>query len=451
MELITTILAFLLAVGILIVIHELGHFALARACGVKVLRFSVGFGRPLLRWVHGPDRTEWVVCAIPYGGYVKMLDERDTEAGPVPPADLARAFNRQSVGRRAAIVSAGPIANLLLAVFFYWFINVSGTLEPPPIVGQPAAGSAAQQAGLAEGDLVERVDGSAIRSWGELRWALVQAGLAGRAMHLDVQHVQGGTQQIVLDLGGARRADVDDAWFERVGVERGLGAAIIHGTVPGEVAEKAGLAVGDRVLAIDGLAVRTASELTRRVRASAGQAQVWDIERDTPAGRRQLQIHLTPAALPQPDGHAIGRVGIDFNDLRVIRYGPVAAASRAVERTWDTTIFSLRMVGRMITGEASWRNLSGPVTTAEVAGRTARIGLVAYLSFLALVSISIGVFNLLPIPVLDGGHLLYYAVEVVKGSPPSVRTVELAQRVGVGMLVLLTALALFNDLTRLLS
>lgn len=451
MELITTILAFLLAVGILIVIHELGHFTLARICGVKVLRFSVGFGRPLLRWVHGPDRTEWVVCAIPYGGYVKMLDERDPDCAPVPEAQRARAFNRQSVGRRAAIVAAGPVANLLLAVFFYWYINVAGSLEPPPILDQPAAGTLALQAGLAGGDRVLQVDGRTLRSWSELRWALVQAGLSGRVVPLDVRRLDGSQQSLALDLSAVRSHEVDEAWFDQVGVERGLGEAIVHGAVADEVAARAGVQVGDRVLAVDGVAVRTASELTRRVRAGAGHAQVWDLERATPTGRRRVELTLTPAPLQLADGRTIGRVGIDFNDLQVVRYGPIESLPRALQRTWDTTVFSLRMVGRMISGQASWRNLSGPVTTAEVAGRTARLGLVAYLSFLALVSISIGVFNLLPIPVLDGGHLLYYAVEVVKGSPPSVRTVEVAQRVGVGMLVLLTALALFNDLTRLLS
>ncbi len=447
MELITTILAFLLAVGILIVIHELGHFTVARACGVKVLRFSVGFGRPLLRRVYGPDRTEWVICAVPYGGYVKMLDERDPDCGPVSEAEQRRAFNRQSVGRRSAIVAAGPLANLLLAVFFYWLINVIGTLEPPPILAAPAPASVALAAGVADGDRVLDIDGRPVRSWGELRWALIQSGLARHDAPLTVQRLDGSTAHLVVDLRGGAPGEIDEAWFERLGIERGLGRAVIRGLVPGEVADKAGLAVGDRVVAIDDTPVTTGTALTRRVRASAGQAQDWQVER----GGRLVRVHLTPAALTLDDGRTIGRVGIDFNDLQTVRYGPVEALARAGERTWDTTVFSLRMVGRMISGEASWRNLSGPVTTAEVAGRTARMGLVAYLSFLALVSISIGVFNLLPIPVLDGGHLLYYAVEVVKGSPPSVRAVEVAQRVGVGMLMLLTALALFNDLTRLLS
>jgi regulator of sigma E protease len=448
MGVVTTVLAFLLAVGILIVVHELGHFTVARLCGVKVLRFSVGFGRPLLRWVRGPDRTEWVVCAVPYGGYVKMLDERDTDSGPVAPAEVARAFNRQSVARRSAIVAAGPLANLLLAVLFYWLINVTGTLEPAPVIAAPPAGTLAAQAGLGEGDLVVTLDGRSVRSWNELRWALMQDGLAGAIAPLTVRAPDGALRSVQLDLSSARSTEVDEAWFvDKLGLDRGPGPPIIRGLVAAEVAERSGLEVGDRVVAIDGAPMRTAADVTHSVQASAGRTQQWEIER---AGGR-VQRALTPVALALPDGRTIGRVGIDFNDVRLVRYGPVEALQRAGARTWDTTVFTVRMVVRMIDGRASLRNLSGPVTTAEVAGKTWRIGFFAYLSFLALVSISIGVFNLLPIPVLDGGHLLYYAVEVVKGSPPSVRTVELAQRVGVGMLMLLTALALYNDLTRLLS
>ena len=447
MDLITTILAFLLALGILIVIHELGHYSIARQCGVKVLRFSVGFGRPLFRWVSGPDRTEWVVSAIPYGGYVKMLDENDPDCAPVSAADRPRAFNRQSVGKRAAIVVAGPFANLLFAILLYWLINVVGTVEPPAVLGPPPQGSPAAQAGLEDGDRVLDFDGRTIRSWSELRWALLQGGVAGLPVRLAVRDLQGRERTVRLDLSSGRTEDVDDLWFERLGVVRGAGSAVIRGLVANEVAAKAGLAVGDRIVAIDGVAVRTATEVTQRVRASAGQTQTWELERDGEAQRRTI----TPGQVTLPDGRTIGRVGIDFLELQSVRYGPIEALERASQRTWDTSIFSLRMVGRMLDGRASWRNLSGPVSIADVAGQTARIGLIAYLSFLALVSISLGVLNLLPIPVLDGGHLLYYAVEILKGSPPSAHTVEVAQRIGVGMLILLTALALYNDLTRLLS
>jgi len=262
-----------------------------------------------------------------------------------------------------------------------------------------------------------------------------------------VRDLRGAERSVRLDLSSGHTEDVDDTWFERLGIVRGAGAAIVRGLLAGEAASKAGLQVGERIVAIDGIAVQTATDVTRRVRANPGQAQIWQLERDGVSRR----LTITPASVTLPDGQVIGRVGVDFLEIQAVRYGPVQALERAATRTWDTSVFSLRMVWRMIEGRASWRNLSGPVSIADVAGQTARIGLVAYLSFLALVSISLGVLNLLPIPVLDGGHLLYYAVEVAKGSPPSMRTVEVAQRIGVGMLILLTALALYNDLTRLLS
>jgi len=447
MELITTVLAFLLALGILIIVHELGHYWVARRCGVKVLRFSLGFGKPMYRRVLGADRTEWVVAAIPYGGYVKMLDENDPDCAPVAESELPRAFNRQSLGKRAAIVAAGPTANLLLAVALYWLINVSGTLEPPPYLGPAPADSPVAHAGLQDGDLVLAFNGEPLRSWNEFRWELLQSGVGADGAELTVRSIDGVQRDVRLDLSSARAHEIDDSWFEHLGIVRGAGPAVIRGLVAGEVAQKVGLVVGDRIVAIDGSPVRTATEVTQRVRASAEREQLWDVER----GTERLQIHVRPAALRLADATTIGRVGIDFLELQTVRYGPLAALRRAGERTWDTSVFSLRMVGRMLDGRASWRNLSGPVSIADVAGQTARIGLLAYLSFLALVSISLGVLNLLPIPVLDGGHLLYYAVEAVKGSPPSVRTMEVAQRIGVGVLILLTALALYNDLTRLLS
>jgi regulator of sigma E protease len=447
MDVITTILAFLLALGVLIVVHELGHYWVARRCGVKVLRFSVGFGRPLYRWIRGPDRTEWVIATVPFGGYVKMLDENDPDCAPVAAADLPRAFNRQSVGKRAAIVVAGPTANLLFAVLLYWAVNLIGTLESPPYLGTVPRDTPAAEAGLADGDLVVGFDGQQVRTWSDLRWALLRAGVGGKFADMTVRDLGGAERNVRLNLSSGHTEDVDDTWFERLGIVRGAGAAIVRGLVAGEVASKVGVEVGERIVAIDGIAVRTATDVTKRVRSSAGQAQVWRLEKDGVF----RQVTIAPASVTLPDGQVIGRVGVDFLEVQSVRYGPVQALERAAMRTWDTSVFSLRMVWRMIEGRASWRNLSGPVSIADVAGQTARIGLVAYLSFLALVSISLGVLNLLPIPVLDGGHLLYYAVEVAKGSPPSVRTVEVAQRIGVGMLILLTALALYNDLTRLLS
>src|SRR5882757_3073135 len=446
MEILTTILAFLFALGLLIVVHELGHFWVARLCGVKVLRFSVGFGRPIARWILGADRTEWVIALVPYGGYVRMLDERETESGPIAAADLPRAFNRQSVARRAAIVAAGPSANLLFAVLIYFVINLIGTTDLRAVVGAPEPGTIAAAAGLAEGDLVLRLADRPIRSWGDLRWSLLRQAADRASPELAVRSAGGAERSLRHDLSGVDTDRIDSDWFARIGIHPGDAEPIVRSLAPGEPAQKAGLQVGDRIVAIDGVDVKSASDVSRRVRASALQPLVFRIERHG----EPLQLSITSVEVVASPSERVRRVGIDFRDATLVRYGPVQALQNAVARTWETSEFSLRMLGRMVVGRASWRNLSGPVTIADVAGQSARIGSIAYLSFLALVSISLGVLNLLPVPVLDGGHLLYYAIEVVTGSPPSPTWLELGQRVGIGLLVVLTALALYNDLSRLL-
>jgi regulator of sigma E protease len=450
MGLLTTILAFLVALGLLIVVHELGHFWMARLCGVKVLRFSVGFGRPIARWVRGPDRTEWVIAAVPYGGYVRMLDERETESGPIDAADLPRAFNRQSVWRRALIVAAGPIANLLLAVAIYFVLNLIGTADVRAVLEQPDQGTLAASAGLAGGDLVLRVGDQPIRSWNDLRWALLQEATDRARPRLQVRGPAGSERTVSLDLSGVDTDHIDADWLGQMGLQPGGGETIVGPVTAGDPAALAGVRPGDRIVSIDGVAVRSPADVTRRVSAAPHQPLRFGLQRDG----RSLELEITPMDVAGPDGKHIGRIGIavgmDFRDRIVVRDGPVGALEHAAAKTWETSSFSLRMLGRMLTGRASLRNLSGPVTIADVAGQSARIGLAAYMSFLALVSISLGVLNLLPVPVLDGGHLLYYAIEVVTGSPPSQMWLEVGQRVGIGLLVVLTALALYNDLTRLL-
>lgn len=444
MDLLTTILAFLVAIGLLIVVHELGHFWMARWCGVKVLRFSVGFGRPIARWVLGPDRTEWVIAAVPYGGYVRMLDERETESGPIDPSELPRAFNRQSVGKRAAIVVAGPASNLVFAVLIYCVLNVVGTPDLRAVVGRPDAGTLAAAAGLSEGDLILRVDDRAIRSWGDLRWALLQQASDHARTPVLVRDAGGTERTLQLDLSSVDTDRLDPDWFGRLGVRPGDAEPIIRGVAPGDPAAMAGLRVGDRIVSIGAEPIKSAADVSRIVRAAARKPLQFQIDRDG----KPLEFQITPTEFTAGDQH-MGHVGIDFRDTILVRDAPLQALQHAVEKTWDTSCFSLRMLGRMVIGHASWRNLSGPVTIADVAGQSARIGILAYMSFLALVSISLGVLNLLPVPVLDGGHLLYYAIEVVTGNPPSPTWLEMGQRVGIGLLVVLTALALYNDLTRL--
>jgi regulator of sigma E protease len=447
MDLLTAIPAFLVAIGLLIVVHELGHFWVARWCGVKVLRFSVGFGRPLARWVRGPDQTEWVVAAVPFGGYVKMLDERESESGPIDPAELPRAFNRQSVARRAAIVIAGPAANLLFAVLIYSVLNMTGITDLKAVVGQPEAGTPAAAAGLADGDLVLSVDGRAVQSWGDLRWSLLQEAADRGSPQLQVRSRSGVQRTVRLDLSRVDSDRFDAEWFKRIGVRLADAEPVVRELVAGNPAQQAGLQAGDRILAIDANEVKAAADVTRLVQAAPLRPLQFRIER---AGH-EVQLQITPIAV-DVSGKRVGRIGASLGliDTVMVRYGPISALEHAVGKTWETSSFSLRMLGRMVLGRASLKNLSGPVMIAEVAGQSARVGLLPYLNFLALVSISLGVLNLLPVPVLDGGHLLYYAIEVVTGSPPSPKSLELGQRVGIGLLVILTALALYNDLTGLL-
>jgi regulator of sigma E protease len=454
MSLATTVAAFLVTLGILILIHELGHYWVARKCGVKVLRFSIGFGRPLLRWVRGADRTEWVIAALPLGGYVRMLDERDHDDAPISAADLPRAFNRQPVGRRIAIVLAGPLANLLLAVAVYWGLNVGGVMEPRAVLASPAAQTPAARAGIRAGDEVIAIDGEPARSWADVNWKILQRAVERDVVELDLRAGSGATRQARLDLGQLTSKDLEGNPLPRIGLSLWGGPPRIGRITEGSAAERAGLQTGDRILEIGRTPMVSAREVIERIRNSAEQPLEMLIERDG----RTLSVTATPSRVR--DGAAtdaprdIGRLGAELGDrpeLVRISYGPVESLGMALDKTWDMIVFSLRMLAKMITGEASWKNLSGPVTIADYAGKTATIGLAAYLSFLALVSISLGVLNLLPIPMLDGGHLVYYLVEIIKGSPPADWVVEWGQRAGISVLVALTALALYNDISRLLS
>ncbi len=453
MSLLHTILAFVVALGVLIVVHEYGHYLVARLCGVKVLRFSVGFGRALAAWRLGRDQTEWVVAAIPFGGYVKMLDERE---GPVEPREAQRAFNRQSVGRRFLIVAAGPAFNFLFAIALYTGLYMYGLPEARPVLAEPAAGTAAREAGLQSGDTVRSVQGEPIATWQELRWRVIQGALQREVLRLEVLRARGDIATHVLDLRGFPTAELETDALEKVGLRlfRPPLEPVIGRVVPGSAAERAGLRAADRVIGIDARPVATWDQFVQSVRERPARPLRLAVER----GGARLAIDVVPDALVE-NGERIGRIGAApeipaaHAERIVVRvqYGPLDSVLRAVARTWDISVFSLKMLGKMLLGEVSWKHLSGPVTIADYAGQSAQMGWISYVTFLALISISLGVLNLLPIPLLDGGHLMYYAVEIVKGSPVSERAIELGQRVGLALLLFMMAFAFYNDLNRLFS
>ena len=453
MSLLHTAVSFIVALGVLIVVHEYGHYLAARLCNVKVLRFSVGFGRPLAAWRRGADRTEWVIAAIPFGGYVKMLDEREA---PVEPAEQARAFNRQSVGRRLLIVVAGPVFNFLFAIAVYAGLYMVGMPEARPIVGEPPAATLAHAAGFHAGDTVRAIDGQPLATWQDLRWRVLQAALQRQPISVEVVDERDRISVLALDLSGFPTDEVESDVMERLGLRlfRPALPPVLGQVVAGSAAERAGLAAGDRITHADGRALGTWDDLVQAVRQRPERLLPLTVER----GSAVLSMQVTPDAVGTGSAR-IGRIGAApevsaEHAARIfvhVRHGPLDSVVKAAAKTWDISVFSLRMLGKMLLGEVSWKHLSGPVTIADFAGQSALLGWIPYLTFLALISISLGVLNLLPIPPLDGGLLLYYVIELLKGSPASERVMELGQRVGIALLLVLMAFAFYNDLNRLFA
>ena len=452
----TTVVAFVVALGLLIAIHEWGHYRMAVACGVKVLRFSIGFGKPLYTWrVAGRD-TEFVLAAIPLGGYVRMLDEREA---PVDPHEQHLAFNRQRLRSRMAIVAAGPLANLVLAVLLYAGVFWVGVDEPAPVLAKPPVGSLAQVAGLAPGDRVLHVTlGDAepvdVRSFDHLRWLLTQAAVDVQTVRLTVASGDRGRERDhLLDLSQLESREIDAQMFRRIGLTAPWSAPVMGDVVAGGPADRSGLRRGDRVLAVGDRPIGDAAELRDIIRRSVHDGrtltQAWTVERD---GRRVL-LDVTPE-LKTDAGSSIARINAYVGAppaMVLVRQGPLEGALSAVERVWDVSIMTLRLLGRMLIGEASVRNLSGPLTIADYAGKSAAMGLAQYVTFLALISVSLGVLNLLPLPVLDGGHLMYYFWEGLTGRAVSDAWLERLQRGGVAVLAVVMSIALYNDVARLLG
>ncbi|CAB3903386.1 RIP metalloprotease RseP [Achromobacter sp. K91] len=440
-----TLLAFAVALGTLIIFHELGHYWVARLCGVKVLRFSVGFGKVILRRTdrHG---TEWAVSALPLGGYVKMQDDPPAGASP---AEVAGAFNSKPVGQRIAIVAAGPIFNLILAVFLYAGLNMAGTEEPVAVIAQPAADTPAARAGLLSGDRILAIDGEEVASWSDARWRLMDVMATGGSARIEVKTPAGAVQQRELVLPSNTMDPAGGDPLAAAGVRLAQPKPAVRVVNDGGEGQAAGLRTGDLILAVNGVPTPDTGALVRQIQESAGKTLALTLARDG----ANISLNATPRA-ETVNGQVIGRLGVQLGGdvpMVTVRYGVFESLWKGAVRTWDTAWFSLRMMGRMITGDVSWRNVSGPVTIADYAGQTARIGIVAYIAYIALISISLGVLNLLPIPMLDGGHLLYYLVEIVRGSPPPARWIDIGQRAGIGLLASLMGLALFNDFTRLFT
>ncbi|MDH2918692.1 MAG: RIP metalloprotease RseP [Sideroxydans sp.] len=448
-----TLLAFIGAIASLVVFHEYGHFLVARRCNVKVLRFSLGFGKVLYSKRFKGSDTEWVLSAIPLGGYVKMLDERE---GYVAPDELPLAFNRKPVLQRMAIVVAGPLANFLLAIALYWGLFMYGVPGIKPMLGEVSVASAAAMAQLQAGDTVQAVNDDAIPSWQELRWNLLDRALRHETVTLTTLDKAGKTHNHSLALSGLQASDLDGEFMDKLGLHLydPILLPVIGKLTADGVAQQAGLQTGDVVLRANGVALQRFQDLIREVASHAEQPLVLEVQR----GAQQLSITLQPRKVLE-GGKAVGKIGagpqVDealWQDMfTTVSYSPVQALLLAGRKTWETSIISLKMMGKMVLGEVSLKNLSGPITIADYAGQSASMGLVAYLTFLALVSISLGVLNLLPIPLLDGGHLLYYAAEFIKGSAVSEKSWEIGQKIGIALLGTMMLFAFYNDINRIIS
>ena len=455
MMLIQTLLAFLFALGTLVTIHELGHYWVARWCGVKILRFSVGMGRVIYSRKLGPDQTEWAISILPLGGYVKMLDAREQDVNQISKQDLLREFSRQSVWKRIAIVAAGPIANFILAILLFSALYMHGIPEPLSKIRVPSETSTAFQVGLRHGDIVTSVNGQPVRTWTELRWKLLQLGLEKSDARIGIQRTNRDRAtsfdhlEITLPLSQLSSKDLESDFISKIGFSVARPKAILGTVFENGPASRAGLKAGDQILAVDGTAVLDGLQLTEIINASANKPLVLLVKQ----GKKEFEVNVSPE-FEVVNGQTIGRIKVQLMlapEMLNIPNGPIQAVYKGAEKTWETSILTFKMFGRMLTGDVSWKNITGPITIADYAGQTSRTSLISYLSFIALISISLGVMNLLPIPVLDGGHLLYYSLEVLTGKPVSERFGEMAQRAGLAVLMCLMAVAFFNDIARLMS
>ena len=445
-----SLLAFVIAISVLVAVHEYGHYIVGRWTGMKVLRFSIGFGRPIWMRLGGKDRTEYCISAIPLGGYVRFLDTRE---GPIPEEDEGRAFNQRPVPQRIAVLLAGPAFNFLFAILAYWALFLYGIPTLVPAVGEVEPGSYAAEAGLKQGDRIVAVGDVETEDWESALVAMLDQMVSDGRVPLTLESEDGWQRDATIDVGtDARRLTEPGMLFEGLGF-RPFGA----GDLPADIgrveddgpAKAAGLEPGDRIVEIDGVPIRDFADLVEAVQPRANQRVAVDYVRDGQRLSTTLVIQEQSV-----DGEVRGRLGVahsgDFSEFYYQRrYGPVDSMTHAMARTWSSTVFTLRMLGRMVTGDVSIKNISGPINIAQFAGESAERGLDYFLGFLAIVSISLGVLNLLPIPVLDGGQIVYQSIEGLKGSPLSERAQIVGQQIGIFALIMLMSFAFYNDLARI--
>ncbi|MEM8814829.1 MAG: RIP metalloprotease RseP [Pseudomonadota bacterium] len=443
--------AFIVAISILVAVHEYGHYIVGRICGMKVLRFSIGFGKPIWTRVAGPDRTEYCISAIPLGGYVRFLDSREAD---VLPADVGRAFDQRPVPQRIAVLFAGPLFNFLFAILAYWALFVYGIPTVVPAVGDIEPGSYADEAGLEYGDRIVSVNGQTTPDWESTLLGMLDQLVAEGRVDMTLEDDDGATRRTTLSVGEDRaRLTEPGMLFDGLGFQAWQFPAVVGSVSDDGTANRAGVEVGDRIVSVDGEPVRNFSDLIALIAPRPGATvELGFIRADT--GREESRS-LTIDSVER-DGQTIGMLGIgsseaagDFVYLR--KFGPLESVGKAIDRTWASSVFTLKMLGRMLTGDVSIKNISGPINIAQFAGQSAERGVDYFLGFLAIVSISLGVLNLLPVPVLDGGQIVYQTIELLKGSPLSERAQIIGQQAGILALIMLMSFAFYNDIARILG
>ncbi len=454
-DVLQSIAAFIVALGLLITFHEFGHYWVARRCDVKILRFSIGFGRPIWKRTRGEDATEFVIAALPLGGYVKMLDERE---GKVNDREKNRAFNNKSLLQRIAIVVAGPAFNFIFAILAYWIIFMIGFVDLKPVIGEVKIESIAMEAGFRKDQEITMIDGRDIQTWSAVIDSIVAKVVKGNHAIFTVVGTGGRKQEIDLDMS---LISIDDMASGQLLTQLGLTPkipkypAVIGAISPGGAAERAGMQPGDYVIIANGTTIDGWIDWVEFVQSHPQQTLDIEVMRNN----QVVSLVVTPDPIEGDDGKIIGRIGAgvdqSFNTDSTLfnqeSYGPIPALIKSIDKTVEMSVMTLRILSKMIVGEASVKNLSGPITIAKFAGDTANMGIVSFLGFLAIVSVSLGVLNLLPVPILDGGHLLYYLIEAIKGSPVSESMLAIGQQLGLVLLLGLMSIALYNDILRLIS